>query len=83
MQFGRVFGIALIALGIILLALQAALYFSPNSVSPPVPPSAQSTTGRHVTSLPGIAGAGSLATGIAVYVTRRRRDEPEPKNAVK
>jgi hypothetical protein len=33
--------------------------------------------------LPGIVGAGSLVAGIALFVTARRRDEPDPKNQVK
>jgi hypothetical protein len=36
-----------------------------------------------ISSLPGIVGAGSLVAGIALVVTARRKDEPNPKYKVK
>jgi hypothetical protein len=34
-------------------------------------------------SLPGMVGAGSLGLGIALFVTARRKDEPQPKYRAK
>jgi hypothetical protein len=34
-------------------------------------------------SLPGVIGAASLIVGIVVFATARRKDEPDPKHAVK
>jgi hypothetical protein len=81
MQFGRISGLALIVLGIILCALQAVLIvaYKGRSQATEVTANAQ----RRATPLPGIVGAGSLITGIALLATARRRDEPPPKYAVK
>jgi hypothetical protein len=69
MQFGRIYGIGLIILGFVLCGLQFVQYMTPT---------------QHVTSsLPGIIGAGSLVVGIAVFITARRKDEPDPKYKVK
>ena len=82
MQFGRTYGISLIILGIILCLLQFVRYAAgpKKEVN-----SAQAVPkDQHVTSsLPGIAGAGSLGLGIALFVTARRRDEPQPKYRAK
>ena len=82
MQFGRTFGFALMVLGLILCTLQLMWYGvplrKPSNAAPTV------STELHVTSsLPGIVGAGSLVIGIALFVTARRRDEPNPKYKVK
>jgi hypothetical protein len=84
MQFGRVYGIGLIVLGIILCGLQFVHY-----TAPPKTEVSEQTEPRTVTtynvrsSLPGIVGAGSLVAGIALFVTARRKDEPDPKYKVK
>lgn len=81
MQFVRISGVALILLGILLCGLQFVQY-----VTPPKVPAADSSIARpeHKTSaLPGIIGAASLVVGIVVLATARRRDEPDPKHAVR
>jgi hypothetical protein len=86
MQFGRIYGIGLIILGIILCGLQFVHYMSPpnTEVFPDqTEPRTATQTDRVRSSLPGIVGAGSLVAGIALFVTARRRDEPDPKNQVK
>ena len=81
MQFGRICGLALVVLGIILCGLQAVLIIEPKkeSQATEVTANAQSRT----IPLPGIVGAGSLITGIVLLATARRRDEPASKYAVK
>src|SRR5260370_20949520 len=85
MQFGRIYGIGLTILGIVLCVLQFVMYMTPRQkeVNP-----AQTET-RTVTktepgtsSLPGIIGAGSLVAGIALFVTARRKDETKPTYTV-
>jgi hypothetical protein len=83
MQFGRIYGIGLIVLGILLCTLQVIRYMSPaKELAPQTEPRTAKT--EHVTSsLPGIIGAGSLVAGIALFMTARRKDEPDPKHAVR
>jgi hypothetical protein len=82
MQFGRFVGIGLMVLGVILCILQFVRYTSqPKSE---VNQSQGVRKEEHVTSsLPGIIGAGLLVGGIALFVTARRKDEPNPKYKVK
>jgi hypothetical protein len=83
MQFGRFHGIALAVLGVILLAIQAMLYMTPRQLvtraTEPSTPKVEHKTNP----LPGILGLASLTAGVAIFVTKRRADEPEAKNAVK
>jgi hypothetical protein len=82
MQFGRIYGVSLIVLGILLCVLQFVRYAAQpkNEVNP----SQAVRKEEHLSSsLPGIIGAGSLAAGIALFVTARRKDEPNPKYKVK
>jgi hypothetical protein len=82
MQFGRTYGISLIILGIILCLLQFVRYAA--GPKKEVNSAHAVTNGPHMTSsLPGIVGAGSLGLGIALFVTARRRDEPQPKYRAK
>ena len=82
MQFGRISGAALIVLGILLCGLQFVQYMTPPKSPAPSDPSIARP--EHKTSaLPGIIGAASLVVGIVVLATARRRDEPDPKHAVK
>ena len=86
MQFGRTYGIGLIALGIALCVLQFVHYMAPpkNEVSPAQTEARTVAKTEYVTSsLPGIVGAGSLVAGIALFITARRKDEPNPKYKVK
>ena len=81
MQFGRVMGLSLIAIGILLLVLQGVLFLSSSSVNPA--PSTPPTQKHQPSPLPGAAGLGALVLGAVLFRTARRRDEPDPKHAVK
>lgn len=82
MQFGKIHGIALTILGIILLGIQTVYYVMPtHSISGPT---AASRTVPHVVNpLFGIVGLLSILVGVAIVLTANRRDEPDRKNAVK
>ena len=81
MQFGRMMGVGLLVVGMLLLVFQGIIFLSSPSVnpSPSTPPAQQSKT----SSLPGIVGLAALAVGAVLFLTGRRQDEPEPKHAVK
>jgi hypothetical protein len=87
MQFGRIHGIALIILGVILIGLQLNLAFANRSQVPePGQPSAASVPphdSNRFGPLAGIIGAASLVAGIAVLATARRRDEPDSAHRVR
>ena len=83
MQFGRIHGLALATLGIILLGLQVMSFMTPNNVTRG---SAQSSTLKveHRTiPVAGIFGVLCLFAGAGIYITRRNADEPKKKYAVK
>jgi hypothetical protein len=71
MQFGKVQGGALLALGVIFILLQVYLYHSLSASSTSHGP------------LAGIMGGVFVLAGAIMAFTARRADEPEPKNAVK
>jgi uncharacterized membrane protein len=83
MQFGRIHGIALFVLGLILILVQALISLSPRkeTVSPArdVTPSVESK----LSFAPGVFGGIFLLGGIWVIFTSRRSDEPPPERAVK
>jgi hypothetical protein len=82
MQFGRIHGIALAILGIILLGIQTMYYTMPKKVISG--PTAVSQTAHHaINPLFGIVGLLSLLVGVAIVLTANRRDEPDRKNAIK
>ena len=86
MQFGRLVGICLISLGVLLLVLQSVFYVSTrkgNPSQPANPPQATKQPEREVSKVPAVVGAASLIAGIVLFRTARRRDEPDPKHAVK
>jgi hypothetical protein len=87
MQFGKIHGIALIALGIVLIGLQLNLVLgSRGNVPPRGQPSAVTEQPRdthRLGPLAGIMGAASLIAGIAVFATARRRDEPDSNRRVR
>jgi len=83
MQFGKIHGVALVVLGAILLGIQAMLYMTPQKVvSDPIESSIPKVEHKS-NPLAGIFGVLSLIAGVAIFSTRRRADEPEPKHAVK
>lgn len=76
MQFGRIHGIALAILGIVLLGIQTVYYMMPTNVTSG--PTAVSRTAHHaVNPLFGIVGLISLLVGVAIVLTANRRDEPD------
>jgi hypothetical protein len=82
MQFGKISGLGLIVLGILLCGLQFIQWTLP--AKPAAPSDRSMAQPEHkTTSLPGIIGTGSLVGGIVLLATARRKDEPEPKHAVK
>ena len=82
MQFGKIHGIALAILGIVLLGIQTAYYMMPTNVVSG--PTGVSRTVHHaINPLFGLLGLISLLVGVVIVVTASRRDEPDRKNAVK
>lgn len=81
MQFGKVSGLGLIVLGILLCGLQGARYVAQQG--PALPDQSITRPERKTSSLTGIVGAASLVTGIVLFISARRKDEPDQKNAVK
>ena len=87
MQFGRIHGIALIILGIVLIGLQLNLAFANRNNIPEAGQPSAVTVPPHDANrfgpLAGIIGAASLVAGIAVFATARRRDEPDSAHRVR
>ena len=82
MQFGKIHGIALAILGIVLLGIQTVYYMMPTNVISGT--TAVSQTAHHaVNPLIGVVGLISLTAGVVIAATAQRRDEPDRKNAVK
>jgi hypothetical protein len=78
MQFGRIHGLGLAILGVVLLGLQVA----PNKATrgtEAVTPKVQHRTNPAA----GILGVISLIASVGVFVMRRKADEPETKYAIK
>jgi hypothetical protein len=90
MQFGRLHGIALTVLGILLITVQVVFAFAGRTdINPqanaetPAVTTQQSQQPHRLGPLAGIIGAVSLVTGLGIFATARRRDEPDPQHAVK
>jgi hypothetical protein len=87
MQFGRLHGIALIVLGLLLIGVQLTFAFGGRpDVNPSEHPQPIAVTARQphrLGPLAGIIGTVSLAAGLGIFATAHRRDEPDPQNAVK
>jgi len=85
MQFGRIHGIALIVLGLILIALQVDLTLAnKRDIHPPVMGDRPVQMRAHgLGPLAGFVGGASLIAGFAIFFTTQWRDEPDPKNAIK
>ena len=82
MQFGKIQGLALVVLGIVLLGIQVVFYMTPTTVISG--PTAASQAEHHkVSPFVGIIGLVSLVAGAAIIATANRRDEPNPENRVK
>jgi hypothetical protein len=82
MQWGRIQGLALMVLGLILIAMQVMI------IMPKTPASAPSEAAPKMVEtktsyLPGIVGVVSLIAGVAVFATARHTDEPPPEDTVK
>ncbi|GAC1435847.1 MAG: hypothetical protein NVSMB6_32340 [Burkholderiaceae bacterium] len=71
MQFGKYHGFALIGLGILLLVLQATLFFMPKKTMNIPQGSAQQD--QKTSPVPGVLGAASLLAGTALYISHRNR----------
>jgi hypothetical protein len=67
MQFGRIYGIGLIVLGLVLLAQFVRYMTPPKEVGPTQTETRTVKNTQHLTSSwPGLIGAGSLVAGIAL-----------------
>lgn len=83
MQFGEVHRLALAILGVVLLGLQAFFYMAPNKVISGTTEAATPKVEHRTNPAAGILGVISLIAGVGIFVTRRKADEPEAKNAVR
>ena len=72
MPFCKFLGIILVILGIVLLCVQAVLYFSPKEV--PLESAQSSTPVQQNTNLVGIGGFACIVIGTGLFATARRRD---------
>ena len=83
MQFGKIHGLALAILGVVLLGLQALFYMAPNKVISGTTEAPTPKVEHRTSPAAGILGVISLIAGVGIFVTRRKADEPEAKYAVK
>lgn len=83
MQFGKIHGLALAILGVVLLGLQAWFYVAPNKVTSGVTEAVTPKVEHRTNPAAGILGLISLIAGVGIFITRRKADEPETKYAVK
>ena len=83
MQFGKIHGLALAILGVVLLGLQAWFYVAPNKVIGAAADAVTPKVEHRTNPAAGILGVISLIAGAGIFVTRRRADQPETKYAIK
>lgn len=83
MQFGKVHGIALFVLGLVLVLVQAAISLSPRRETVSSARDTTPTVEGKMTFAPGILGGVFLLGGIWIVFTSRRSDEPPAERAVK
>jgi nitrate reductase gamma subunit len=76
MQFGRLTGAGLAALGILLLFLQFSFFLNSRTAAQPPPLEPRS---HHITAVPGILGGALLLGGIVVFFTGRIESESDPR----
>lgn len=83
MQFGRIHGIALFVLGLVLVLVQAAISLSPRKETVSSARDTTPTVESKISYAPGILGGLLLLGGIWIVVTSRRSDHPPAERAVK
>jgi uncharacterized membrane protein len=83
MQFGKVQGIALFVLGLILVLVQAVISLSPRKETQTPARDITPSVESKMTFAPGIVGGVFLLGGIWIVFGSRRSDEPPPERAVK
>ena len=83
MQFGKVHGIALFVLGLVLALVLFVILTGAAKDEGKNEHSTSSSVESKMSYAPGIFGGIFLLGGIWVMYTSRRSDEPEPHNAVK
>ncbi|HUE44224.1 MAG TPA: hypothetical protein VMP12_11685 [Candidatus Sulfotelmatobacter sp.] len=83
MQFGKVQGIALFVLGLVLVLVQAAISLSPRKETEAPARDITPTVESKMIYAPGIIGGVFLLGGIWIVFTSRRSDEPPAERAVK
>jgi uncharacterized membrane protein len=83
MQFGKIHGIALFVLGLVLVIVQAAISLSPRKETSSPARDTTPTVESNMTYAPGILGGVFLLGGIWIVFTSRRSDEPPAERAVK
>jgi uncharacterized membrane protein len=83
MQFGKIHGIALFALGLILVLVQAVISLTPRQeVVAPARDTTQSVESK-MSLAPGIFGGIFMLGGMWIVFTSRRSDQPPAERAVK
>jgi uncharacterized membrane protein len=83
MQFGKIHGIALFVLGLILVLVQAVISLSPRKEVASPARDTTPTVESKMELVPGIFGGIFLLGGIWIVFTSRRSDEPPAERAVK
>jgi uncharacterized membrane protein len=83
MQFGKIHGIALFVLGLVLMLVQAAISLAPSKVTEAPARDTTPTVESKMTYAPGILGGVFLLGGIWIVFTSRRSDHPPAERAVK
>jgi uncharacterized membrane protein len=83
MQFGRIHGIAMFVLGLVLVLVQAAISLSPRRETESPARDTTSTVESKMSYAPGVIGGIFLLGGIWIVYSSRRSDEPPAERAVK
>jgi hypothetical protein len=76
MQFGKIHGLALGILGVVLLGLQAWFYVAPNKGIRGVTEAVTPKVERRTNPGAGILVVISLIAGVGIFVTRRKQTNP-------